>query len=151
RASPSSRTSRPATSASSCSAAWSISSIGASARARSVTQRFVGDGGALWISISEAFSPGGARMIVDIHAHDSPRGCTGLLRRIGGKSLPEAARPLTARPGGRPHDPNDIQIRLERMADAGVEMQVLSPAASPPYAEKEADAVAAARLINDAY
>ena len=26
---------------------------------------------------------------------------------------------------------------------------VLSPAASPPYAEKEADAVAAARLIND--
>ena len=30
-------------------------------------------------------------------------------------------------------------------------MQVLSPAASPPYAEKEADAVAAARLINDAY
>jgi len=28
---------------------------------------------------------------------------------------------------------------------------VLSPAASPPYAEKEADAVAAARLINDAY
>jgi predicted TIM-barrel fold metal-dependent hydrolase len=30
-------------------------------------------------------------------------------------------------------------------------MQVLSPAASPPYAEKEADAVAAARLINDSY
>jgi len=28
---------------------------------------------------------------------------------------------------------------------------VLSPAASPPYAEKEADAVATARLINDAY
>jgi predicted TIM-barrel fold metal-dependent hydrolase len=30
-------------------------------------------------------------------------------------------------------------------------MQVLSPAASPPYADKEADAVAAARLINDSY
>jgi predicted TIM-barrel fold metal-dependent hydrolase len=30
-------------------------------------------------------------------------------------------------------------------------MQVLSPAASPPYAEHEADAVAAARLINDSY
>jgi predicted TIM-barrel fold metal-dependent hydrolase len=28
---------------------------------------------------------------------------------------------------------------------------VLSPAASPPYAEKEADAVAAARLVNDRY
>jgi predicted TIM-barrel fold metal-dependent hydrolase len=37
------------------------------------------------------------------------------------------------------------------MDDAGVSMQVLSPAASPPYAEKEADAVEAARLINDAY
>ena len=31
------------------------------------------------------------------------------------------------------------------------QLQVLSPAASPPYAEKEADAVEAARLINDAY
>ena len=90
-------------------------------------------------------------MIVDIHAHYFPTGYMDLLMRIGGKSLPEAARPLTARPGGRPHDPNDIAIRLERMQDAGVQMQVLSPAASPPYAEKEADAVAAARLINDAY
>jgi aminocarboxymuconate-semialdehyde decarboxylase len=32
-----------------------------------------------------------------------------------------------------------------------VQLQVLSPAASPPYAEKEAEAVAAARLINDSY
>src|SRR5437762_2985457 len=90
-------------------------------------------------------------MIVDIHAHFFPQAYMDLLVRIGGKSLPEAARPLTARPGGRPHDPNDIQVRLERMADAGVQMQVLSPAASPPYAEKEADAVAAARLINHTY
>ncbi|HEU5197221.1 MAG TPA: amidohydrolase family protein [Methylomirabilota bacterium] len=70
--------------------------------------------------------------------------------RIGGRSLPEAARAITARPL-RYDDAAEIVTRLERMDDAGVQMQVLSPAASPPYAEKEADAVAAARLINDAY
>jgi predicted TIM-barrel fold metal-dependent hydrolase len=37
------------------------------------------------------------------------------------------------------------------MDEAQVQMQVLSPAASPPYAEKEADAVEAAQLINNAY
>jgi predicted TIM-barrel fold metal-dependent hydrolase len=70
--------------------------------------------------------------------------------RIGGRSLPEAARPHTRRPI-REDDPAGIAARLEQMDDAGVRLQVLSPAASPPYAEKEADAVAAARLINDAY
>ena len=37
------------------------------------------------------------------------------------------------------------------MDEAEVQMQVLSPAASPPYADTEADAVAAARLLNDSY
>jgi 6-methylsalicylate decarboxylase len=89
-------------------------------------------------------------MIVDIHAHYFPKAYNDLLLRIGGRSLPEAARPATARPI-RHDDPAQIPERLARMDDAGVRMQVLSPAASPPYAEKEADAVAAARLINDAY
>ena len=89
-------------------------------------------------------------MIVDIHAHYFPKAYNEILMRIGGKSLPEAARALTARPM-REDDASGIPARLAQMDDAGVSMQVLSPAASPPYAEKEADAVAAARLINDAY
>jgi predicted TIM-barrel fold metal-dependent hydrolase len=89
-------------------------------------------------------------MIVDIHAHYFPKAYNDLLLRIGGRSLPEAARPSTARPM-RDDDPAAIPERLQQMDDAGVRLQVLSPAASPPYAEMEADAVAAARLINDSY
>jgi predicted TIM-barrel fold metal-dependent hydrolase len=89
-------------------------------------------------------------MIVDVHAHYFPKDYNAILMRIGGRSLPEAARSLTARPM-RDDDASSIPTRLQQMDDAGVQLQVLSPAASPPYAEKEADAVAAARLINDSY
>jgi predicted TIM-barrel fold metal-dependent hydrolase len=89
-------------------------------------------------------------MIVDIHAHYFPKAYNDTLVRIGGRSLPEAARAITARPM-RNDDGSQIATRLGQMDEAGVSMQVLSPAASPPYAEKEADAVNAARLINDAY
>jgi predicted TIM-barrel fold metal-dependent hydrolase len=51
----------------------------------------------------------------------------------------------------REDDPAGILTRLQQMDEAEVQMQVLSPAASPPYAEKEADAIEAARLINNAY
>jgi 6-methylsalicylate decarboxylase len=89
-------------------------------------------------------------MIVDVHAHYFPQAYTDLLLRVGGRSLPEAARPLTARPM-RQDNPAALLTRLQQMDEAEVQMQVLSPAASPPYAEKEADAVAAARLLNDSY
>ena len=91
-------------------------------------------------------------MIVDIHAHYFAKEYLDLLVSIGGRSLPEAARPLTARPGlQRRDDPSGIATQLQQMQEAEVQLQVLSPAASPPYAEKEADAVAAARLINDTH
>lgn len=89
-------------------------------------------------------------MIVDVHAHYFPKAYNDMLLRIGGRSVPEAARPLTARPM-RADAALSVQTRLEQMDEAGVQMQVLSPAASPPYAEQVADAVAAARLINDSY
>ena len=89
-------------------------------------------------------------MIVDVHAHYFPPAYTELLLRIGGRSLPEAARPLTARPM-RQDNPSSLLTRLQQMDEAEVQMQVLSPAASPPYADTEADAVAAARLLNDSY
>ena len=89
-------------------------------------------------------------MIVDVHAHYFPKEYNDLLLRIGGRSLPEAARAITARPI-RNDELSGIPARLAQMDEAGVRMQVLSPAASPPYADKEADAVEAARLINDRY
>src|SRR6185503_16457366 len=70
-----------------------------------------------------------SRMIVDIHAHYFPKAYNALLMRIGGKSLPESARALTARPP-RDDDPSGIPTRLQQMDEAGVSMQVLSPAAS---------------------
>ena len=89
-------------------------------------------------------------MIIDIHAHYFPKAYNDALLRIGGRSLPEAARALTARPM-REDSASGIGTRLQQMDEAEVQMQVLSPAASPPYAEKEADAVDAARLINNSY
>src|SRR2546422_2363704 len=89
-------------------------------------------------------------MIVDIHAHYFAKEYIDLLIRIGGRSLPEAARALTAGPARR-DDTSGIAARLQQMDEAEVQLQVLSPAASPPYAEGEPEAVAAARLINDSY
>ncbi|HEX5370648.1 MAG TPA: amidohydrolase family protein [Dehalococcoidia bacterium] len=89
-------------------------------------------------------------MIVDLHAHYSPKPYMDKLLSIGGRSLPEAARGPTRRPL-RTNEPSELPERFERLDDAGVRLQVLSPAASPPYAEKESDAVAATRMLNDAY
>lgn len=85
-------------------------------------------------------------MIIDVHAHYHPRAYNAALDRIAG-------RPLGGFAGGVHPDTDDeahIERRLQMMADAGVGMQVLSPAAGrAPYAEDRAAAVEAARLVND--
>ena len=69
-------------------------------------------------------------MIVDIHAHYFPKEYNDTLLRIGGRSLPEAAR----RP--RRADANDdlagIQKRLQQMEEAEVQPQVPHPPRARP-------------------
>src|SRR5581483_5326208 len=87
--------------------------------------------------------PGSRPMIVDVHAHYHPRAYNQTLDRIAGRML-----------GGVDPDTDteaDIEQRLAMMDDAGVRLQVLSPAAGrAPYARDEALAVDAAQIVNDA-
>lgn len=87
-------------------------------------------------------------MIVDLHAHYHPRAYETALAR-----LPERSRGGGFAGGASPvtDDEAHIQTRLQMMDDAGVGMQVLSPAAGwAPYSADEGAAVEAARIVNDA-
>src|SRR5579883_1287253 len=90
-------------------------------------------------------------MITDIHAHYMPLEYMELMQRILGHA-PEGM-PVRGRSGGHPSSDSQEHIdgRLRLMDAAGVRKQVLSPAGRGPVAEKEADAVAAARLCNDSF
>ncbi|HTE83108.1 MAG TPA: amidohydrolase family protein [Dehalococcoidia bacterium] len=85
-------------------------------------------------------------MIIDVHAHYHPRRYNEALAGITGR--PAAGFAMAPHPDT--DDEDHIQKRLEMMAEAGVGMQVLSPAAGrAPYAKDEAAAVNAASLCND--
>src|SRR5437867_9465601 len=87
-------------------------------------------------------------MIVDVHAHYHPRAYNEALARAG--VVPVGGGGMAGHPDT--DDAEHIQQRLEMMQQAGVGMQVLSPAAGrAPYATNETAAVAAARLGNDIY
>jgi 6-methylsalicylate decarboxylase len=85
-------------------------------------------------------------MIVDVHAHYHPRAYHEALSRMpgwGGGGPFAAGRHVTDHPA-------QIAARLEMMDQAGVGVQVLSPAAGwAPYSEDEAASTAAARIGND--
>ena len=83
-------------------------------------------------------------MRIDVHAHYfHPEYLECLARGLGG-----GATSHTARAPGLRMTPEEI-VGLQD--EAGVDLQVLSPSASQPYAPREADAVEAARLCNDIY
>ncbi len=84
-------------------------------------------------------------MIIDVHAHYHP---TAYLDALAGMGIPVTRGGLNAHPVTESEA--DIEARLRSMDEAGVGLQVLSPAAvHAPYSSDEAAAVAAARLIND--
>jgi 6-methylsalicylate decarboxylase len=86
-------------------------------------------------------------MIVDLHAHYHPRVYEQALGR-----LPERARRAGFSGGTSPvtDDEAHLQTRLQMMDDAGVGVQVLSPAAGwAPYSADAALALEAARIAND--
>jgi 6-methylsalicylate decarboxylase len=86
-------------------------------------------------------------MIVDVHAHYHPRAYHSALaampgwgggRGFGGGRLPDT------------DDPEQVQTRLSMMDEAGVGVQVLSPAAGwAPYSADLSPSVEAARIGND--
>lgn len=85
-------------------------------------------------------------MLIDVHAHYSPKDWLDIMLRIdGGRRSPGWDR--------FPHHDSQDEIdgRIQLMDEAGVQMQALSHGILAPYAEKEADAVEAARIINDCY
>src|SRR5215472_10518551 len=86
-------------------------------------------------------------MIVDLHAHYHPRiyeqALSRLPGRTGGGGFSGGRSPVT-------DDETHVQTRLQMMDDAGVGVQVLSPAAGwAPYSTDEALSVEAARIAND--
>jgi predicted TIM-barrel fold metal-dependent hydrolase len=86
-------------------------------------------------------------VILDVHAHYHPRAFAEALAR-----MPSHGRPSGFAAGGQPvtDDQAHIETRLEMMDDAGVSLQVLSPAAGwAPYSEDAAASTEAARISND--
>jgi predicted TIM-barrel fold metal-dependent hydrolase len=83
-------------------------------------------------------------MIVDIHAHYHPSAYCEALSKLYGRTV------TNFRPHPDTDDPQHIKTRLQQMDEAGVRLQVLSPAAGhAPYGEDRALAIEAARLGND--
>jgi 6-methylsalicylate decarboxylase len=85
-------------------------------------------------------------MLIDVHAHHSPRRYLEAMKRVTGTERP---RNWTEMP--HTDDPDQVQRRLQIMDEAGVQMQVVSQGVMAPYVQQEAGAVEATQAINDGY
>ena len=77
-------------------------------------------------------------MLIDVHAHQFRQKYLATIARYGRQPLGLGAD-------------QTIEERLRLMDEAKVDVQVLSPANLVPYFESEADALEAARILNDGY
>jgi 6-methylsalicylate decarboxylase len=84
-------------------------------------------------------------MRIDIHAHLWSDEYLAQLDRFGSTTT-DVHRGLGARDRR-----DELEARFALMRSAGVDMQVLSATPASPHFEREADAVAAARWVNDEY
>lgn len=75
-------------------------------------------------------------MLIDVHAHHFPKKYT--------ETIAPHHRRIPSMLTGQ-----TLEQRLRLMDDAGVDIQVLSPANLAPYFASEADAREAARVLND--
>ena len=85
-------------------------------------------------------------MLVDVHAHHSPKRYTDAMQRLAGAGRSRGWADL-------PHtdSPADIARRVELMDEAGVHVQVLSHGIMAPYVRSEEGSVEAATACNDGY
>jgi predicted TIM-barrel fold metal-dependent hydrolase len=84
---------------------------------------------------------------IDVHAHVYPPHYLDVLDRFGGGGAGTPGSRIVAGSGSA----RELAERFAMMDRAAVQMQVLSAAPQFPYLAREADAVTAARVINDAY
>ena len=82
--------------------------------------------------------------MIDVHCHYYPERYTELMTRLGARNQPRFRYPTT-------DAADQLAARLQLMDHAGVQLQILCPASSYPYFERESDAVEAARLCNDSF
>ena len=78
-------------------------------------------------------------MLIDVHAHQFPQNYIDPIARRGRQPL------------GLGADGQTMEERLQLMDEAKVDVQVLSPANLVPYFESEAEAIQAAKILNDGY